>query len=159
MANLVQLQNPEYRTMLIHYNATFQKNLLERAKIIYEQIRKLQIIHVNNQDVQDILEDAKLLVFQQELEQATLQALVIKCHIMQDVMETAEATHEDRLQYIEIKNRIKESFEQPQIQVPQMQQYYGDPSIQGNVMPMPMPSLSSLPMMPGMDTLQFQQFK
>lgn len=35
-------------------------------------------------------------------------------------METAEATHEDRLQYIEIKNRIKESFEQPQIQVPQM---------------------------------------
>lgn len=50
--------------MLIHYNATFQKNLLERAKIIYEQIRKLQIIHANNQQVQDILEEAKLLVFQ-----------------------------------------------------------------------------------------------
>jgi len=28
-------------------------------------------------------------------------------------METAETTQEDRIQYIDIKNRIKESFEQP----------------------------------------------
>lgn len=57
-----------------------------------------------------MLEEAKLLVFQKEIEQATLKII--------EIMSLPDLNLEEREQHVEIKNRIKESFELPQVQFP-----------------------------------------
>ncbi|CAD8143480.1 unnamed protein product [Paramecium pentaurelia] len=113
--NILKLQDPVYRLQLLNYNAQFQRNLLERAKTIFDQIRKMELIHKNNNDIQDMLEIAKLLVFQKEIEQATLKII--------EIMSLVDLTLDEREQHQEIKSKIKESFEIPQIQFPTTCQY------------------------------------
>ncbi|KAM3130907.1 hypothetical protein pb186bvf_017019 [Paramecium bursaria] len=110
LQNIIQLQNPIYRLRLIHYNAKFQKNLLERAKTIYDCIRQLEIIHKTSQEIQDMLEEAKLLVFQKEIEQSTLKLV--------EIMSLPDMSLEEREKHVEVKNMIKKSFEIPQVQFP-----------------------------------------
>lgn len=80
-----------YRLQLLNYNAAFQKQLLEKAKSIFDQIRKMENMHKNNLEIQDLLEEAKLLVFQKELEQATLKMI--------EIMSRDDLTLEDREQH------------------------------------------------------------